>query len=175
MNKETTAAFQNTGIHALAAAVQNYGVFTGAFIRVSDGTAEVFGTAKTVWTMPGDSSYAKELENHLTAGDVLVVDAGGNTHLSCLTEEIVNAAERIGAAAILVNGAVDRYFITAMPVFAKSVHMKSIPAVGTGRWNVPVVCGGVSISEGDLLIGAEGGFIRIAPDETERMIRNICK
>lgn len=167
MNEALKQFYSQIHPPVLACAVENYGVLEDGFHLVSDSHERICGPAATVWTLPGDTSYGEGISSHISPGAILVIDAGGNRQLSCLTQEVVQELVKAGAAGILVNGAVDCHFPSDIPIYAKSVHPQPLGPVKTARWDVPIVCGGVSISPGDLIAGDSEGFVRIARSEIE--------
>lgn len=94
-------------------------------------------------------------------GDVLVVDTGG-AGLAVAGELFATEATRRGLAGLVVDGYV-RDVVTLrsleLPVYSRGTHPAAGNAVEMGRLQVPVSCGGVMISPGDVLVGDADGLV----------------
>jgi len=101
-------------------------------------------------------------------GDVIVVAANGVTHTSVWGGGLTLSAKNLGAAGVVVDGAVlDSHMIVerALPVFSRARH----PAHGSwktpGSVNVPVACGGVVVNPGDLIFGDLDGVVVVRREQ----------
>lgn len=142
-------------------------------IRPLDDTLVMAGRARTgayreVYSVvPGVNPYALEiaLVDDLKPGDVAVLGCGGSTRIAPWGELLSTAARARGAAGCLTDGFVrDVKFIRKMqfPVF----HGGIAPLDSKGRGmvaeiDVPIRCGGVAVSPGDLVVGDADGVIVI--------------
>ena len=68
-----------------------------------------------------------------------------------------------GTAAILKTG---------LPVFARGSRVPYAGYSFEGRFQVPVVCGGVVVHPGDIIVGDMDGVIVLKPDEASRLCRD---
>ncbi len=100
-------------------------------------------------------------------GDVLVIDTQGSRR-AVLGELFSLEAARKGLAGIVVDGLIrDTSTIRTLdlPVYARGTN----PQAGTiSRWfatQVPVPCGGVIVSPGDILFGDDDGILVATPAE----------
>ena len=140
-------------------------------IRPLDDELVMVGRARTgvyreVYSVvPGANPYALEiaLVDDLKAGDVAVLGCGGSTRIAPWGELLSTAARARGAAGCLTDGFVrDIKPIRRMkfPVF----HGGIAPLDSKGRGmvaeiDVPIRCGGVAVSPGDLIVGDADGVI----------------
>ena len=132
---------------------------------------EVYGV------VPGDNPYALELAlvDDLQPGDVAVLGCGGSTRIAPWGELLSTAARARGAAGCLTDGFVrDVKLIRRMqfPVF----HGGIAPLDSKGRGkvaeiDVPIRCGGVAVSPGDLVVGDADGVI-VVPRAIEAQALN---
>ncbi len=113
----------------------------------------------------------KKLALSLVApGDVFVLAARGVCEYSCMGELASNILRWRGAAGAIVDGAVrDAAGIreAGLPVFARAVtpHNYHYPfGLEHGSVNVPVVCAGVTVTPGDVIVAADDGVI-VVPRE----------
>jgi regulator of RNase E activity RraA len=140
-------------------------------IRPLDDELVMVGRARTgiyrevYGVVPGSNPYALEiaLVDDLAPGDVAVLGCGGSTRIAPWGELLSTAARARGAAGCLTDGFVrDIKFIRRMrfPVF----HGGIAPLDSKGRGmvaeiDVPIRCGGVAVSPGDLVVGDADGVI----------------
>jgi len=142
-------------------------------IRPLDDELVMVGRARTgvyreVYSVvPGDNPYALEiaLVDDLKDGDIAVLGCGGSTRIAPWGELLSTAARARAAAGCLTDGFVrDIKPIRRMkfPVF----HGGIAPLDSKGRGkvaeiDVPIRCGGVAVSPGDLVFGDADGVIVI--------------
>ena len=122
---------------------------------------KVSGPAVTV-----ESALADNLTVHVALtlcqpGDVLVVDAHGTAGVM-FGAQMAYQAMRHGIAGIVVDGAVrDTEEIGRMgfPTFASLVSPLGSSKSTPGSVNVPVKCGGVLVTPGDIVVGDDDGVV----------------
>ena len=132
--------------------------------------AVLAGPALTVRTRPGDNLMIHKALDMAQAGDVIVVDAGGDLTNALMGELMVAYAERKGVAGIVLNGAIRDYAALsagALPIFAAGVTHRGPYKDGPGEINVPISLGGMTINPGDLVLGDEDGLVSVAIDDAE--------
>lgn len=132
------------------------------------GPIKVVGPAFTVRALGADSAivhYALELA---APGDVIVVDRGGDREHACWGEMVSLSAQALGIQAAVIDGpATDVVEIRTLgfPVFCRGVSALTTKLLGTcGDINVPVLCGGVVVHPGDLILGDDNGVVVVRPD-----------
>src|SRR5271168_3043872 len=95
-------------------------------------------------------------------GDVLVVATGGYVGAAVTGDLLIGVARNRGAAGFVTDGLVrdlDDLETIGLPVFALGVTPNSPQRRGPGTVGLPVVCGGVSIASGDVLVGDRDGVV----------------
>jgi 5-oxopent-3-ene-1,2,5-tricarboxylate decarboxylase/2-hydroxyhepta-2,4-diene-1,7-dioate isomerase len=136
------------------------------------------GTARTLRYVPNrEDLFAshgagynaqKRAFDTVEPGEVLVIEARGETNCATLGDVLALRAHTRGAAAIVTDGGVrDAQAVAAIgiPVFAAGTH----PAV-LGRkhlaWDtdLTVACGGTTVQPGDILVGDGDGVVVIPPE-----------
>jgi regulator of RNase E activity RraA/2-keto-4-pentenoate hydratase/2-oxohepta-3-ene-1,7-dioic acid hydratase in catechol pathway len=135
------------------------------------------GYARTVRYLPlrEDLSAAQETMNAqkraieaIRPGEVLVIEARGESTAGTIGDILALRAQVRGAAGLVTDGAIrDSKALTGLdiPVYHAAVH----PAV-LGRRHVPweagvtVACAGVTIQPGDLLVGDADGVVVLPPE-----------
>ncbi|MEX0428375.1 fumarylacetoacetate hydrolase family protein [Nocardioides sp. DS6] len=113
----------------------------------------------------GGYNAQKRAFDTLGAGDVLVLEARGDTSAGTVGDILALRAKTLGAAGIVTDGAVrDHAALVAigLPAFAGGAH----PSV-LGRRHVPwevdgvVTCGGAAVQPGDVIVGDDDGVVVI--------------
>jgi regulator of RNase E activity RraA len=138
---------------------------------------KIIGPAFTVKLTPGDLIDYLEVFNHIQEGDVLVVDAFGETETSVLGGLMCGLCKAAGVAGIIVDGSVrdtDEARLLDVPVISKSVSPRSTHSPGSQRtepfeFNTTIVCGGVVVKPGDLIVGDEIGVTVVPHDDLEEV------
>jgi 2-keto-4-pentenoate hydratase/2-oxohepta-3-ene-1,7-dioic acid hydratase in catechol pathway/regulator of RNase E activity RraA len=142
------------------------------------------GTARTLRFVPhredlfasrgGGQNAQKRAFDAVGEGEVIVIEARGETGSGTLGDILAIRAHARGAAAIVTDGGVrDAEAVAAVgiPVFTAGPH----PAV-LGRRHVPwetdvaVGCGGTTVEPGDILVGDGDGVIVIPPAIAEEVV-----
>ena len=128
------------------------------------------GPALTVRTRPGDNLMVHKALDLAEAGDVLVVDAGGdltNAIIGEIMSTLCEAARRL--AGIVINGAIrdaDAIRAADFPVFAAGVTHRGPYKDGPGEINVPIAIDGMVIEPGDLVLGDGDGVLCVPYEAT---------
>ena len=123
----------------------------------------IAGPAVTAWCPPGDNLMMHRALSLARAGDVLVVAApeGG----AQWGDVAAWYALRLRLAGIVVDGCIrDLDALRAMhsPVWATRIDPSSPRKEGRGLVNAPVVCAGVRVEPGDLVV-ADGDGVIVVP------------
>ncbi|HXE26427.1 MAG TPA: RraA family protein [Roseiarcus sp.] len=95
-------------------------------------------------------------------GDVLVVATGGYTGAAVTGDLLLGVARNRGAAGFVTDGLVrdlEDLETIGLPVFAMGVTPNSPQRRGPGSVGLPIVCGGVPIASGDLIVGDRDGVV----------------
>ncbi len=131
------------------------------------------GPAVTIRTRPGDNLMVHMALNLAQAGDVLVVDAGGDLTNAIVGERMLAYCQAKKFAGIVIDGAVrDLSYIKqhTFPVYAAGVTHRGPYKDGPGEINVPVAIDGMVIEPGDLIVGDEDGLLCIPFAEAEGIL-----
>ena len=110
------------------------------------GTADLCGTAVTVRVPPGDNLMVHKAIDLARAGDVIVVDAGGDLTNAIIGERMVTAAMAKGIAGFVIYGAVRdvaHLRTCGFPVFAAGVTHRGPYKNGPGELNFPIAVNGL--------------------------------
>lgn len=135
-------------------------------IRMRTVDKKIIGPAFTVKLTPGDLVDYLDVFKHIRQGDVLVVDAFGETETSVLGGLMASLCVAIGVVGAVVDGSVrdtDEARMIGFPVASKSVSPRSTHSPYSQRtepleFNTRIVCGGVVVEPGDLIVADEIGI-----------------
>lgn len=151
-------------------------VHGGARLRPLHAGGPMAGPALTVKTRPGDNLMVHKALDMAQAGDVIVVDAGGDLTNALIGELMLAYAESRRLGGIVIHGAVrDLAAIRAsrLPVFAAGVTHRGPYKDGPGEVNATISIEGMVIAPGDLVIGDDDGVLAIPFDATETVYRGV--
>lgn len=145
----------------------------GARIRPMHCSGGMAGVALTVKARPGDNLMLHKALDMAQAGDVIVVDAGGDTTNALFGEMMLAYAIKRGVAGLVFNGAIrdaDAIRDINHPVFAAGVTHRGPYKDGPGEINVPVSIDGMVVHPGDIVIGDGDGVLCIGIAEAEEVL-----
>lgn len=131
------------------------------------------GTAVTVRTRVGDNLAILRAFDLCRPGDVLVVDADGETSNALVGGIMTLFTAEIGMAGMVLDGAVRDIAELAertFPVYARGHTHRGPYKDGPGVINVPVCVGGMPVQPGDIVVGDQDGLLAFGREEAERVI-----
>ena len=111
-------------------------------------------------------------------GDVIVVDAGGETETSVVGGLMGGLAKNRGIAGMIVDGAgrdIDELRDIGWPIFTRAITARGTHTMFSGRredlsLNVPIVCGGVVVNPGDMVVADEIGITVVPKNKLAEVI-----
>ncbi|PWU67388.1 RraA family protein [Gracilibacillus dipsosauri] len=137
---------------------------------------KLLGAALTVKTRPGDNLMVHKAIDLAEPGDVLVVDAGGDTTNAIVGEIMMKLSIKKGIKGFVINGAIrdsSAFWNGDFPVYARGVTHRGPYKDGPGEINVPISIDGMVIQPGDLVLGDEDGVIAIPQTLTLDILEHI--
>ena len=125
---------------------------------------------------PDRDKYAEHVGiESLGPGDVLVVDARGNTDAGVFGDRLVARMEYLGSAGLVTDGGLrDIPYLRTQdfPCFVRAAHGYGHSAQ---HWamdtQLPVACGNVTVYPGDLLVGDDDGVVMCPQALAEEIIQ----
>ncbi|VBB05094.1 demethylmenaquinone methyltransferase [Lucifera butyrica] len=133
----------------------------------------LLGPAFTVKSRPGDNLMLHRALDLAEPGDIVVVDAQGDLTNSIMGELMASWAKQRGLGGFVIDGAirdVGALKKMGMPIYAAGITPAGPYKDGPGEINVPVVCGGVVVHPGDILVGDADGIVVIIPRDAEMLL-----
>lgn len=128
---------------------------------IQDG-ARVAGSAVTVSCAPGDNLMIHAAVEVIEPGDVLVVATTPPSVNGMVGELLaVSIMAREGRGLVIDSGVRDVAELRAMgfPVWTRTIHSLGTTKAMAGSVNVPVVCGGVTVRPGDVVVADDDGVV----------------
>jgi len=137
----------------------------------------ILGRAFTVKTVPGDNLMVHAALNLAAPGDVIVVDAGGDTRNAIIGEIMSAVAEKRKLAGIIIDGPirdVEALGKGKFPVFARSISHRGPYKEGPGEINVTVSIDGMVVHPGDIIVGDYDGLLAIRPAIADQLAKDVA-
>ena len=128
----------------------------------------VVGQAFTAYVFPGDGLIGHRAVQLAGPGHVLVIANGGCGPMVMFGEMIARAARQQDVAGVVVEGCVrdtDALVDLRFPIWSSGVYAGHLNKFGQGAINVPIVCGGVQVQPGDLIVADSDGVICVGLDQ----------
>lgn len=134
----------------------------------------IAGRALTVKMPVGDNLAVLKAMRNAQPGDVVVIDAKGDTYRAIAGDFVIGMAQTLGIQGFVVDGVIrDIQGIKKLdfPVFCKGTAVAASGKAGVGEINVPISCGGVSINPGDIIVGDADGVVVIPQSKEQKILR----
>lgn len=149
---------------------RHYG-FVDPEIRALIPGRRVAGTAVTVCMPAIDSALLHYVVSRCRPGDVLVIDRLGDRRHACMGGVVAAAMKKAQIAAVILDGlACDFAEIRELdlPVWCRGEAVLTAKFMGVGgAINIPVSCGGVAVTPGDIVLADSGGVLVLPADADE--------
>lgn len=161
----------------VADAQQRAGVMR-SYLRPLSQETRFVGPALTVRLEPGNQVDCLDALAVARAGDVIVVDAAGETETSVWGGLMSRLCKMKGVAGAVVDGAIrdtDETRDIGFPIFSKAIVPRSTHSPYSGRMepieiNVPIQCAGVLVRPGDIVLGDEIGVVVVPAEEAAQVL-----
>lgn len=188
LDAETDARLKAVTTSTLAGVLASKGyngLFLPAVNRVA-GEGHMVGLARTLRLLPArPDGHIPDTENArnpqrvaiegVQPGDVLVIDARGNTFSGVLGDVLATRLAVRGSAGIVTDGGmrdVAQLEPIGLPIYCAATHGAASPSMHTyADVNLPVACAGARVNPGDVIVGDADGVIVIPRHLAEEVAR----
>ncbi len=141
-------------------------------IKMRTVNKRIIGPALTVKLTPGDIVDCLAIFDVAQAGDVVVIDAFSESETSIWGGLMSGLCRAAGIIGVVIDGSArdtDESRMLEFPIYSAYVSPRASHTAYSGRKepieiNTPIVCGGIIVKPGDLVVADEIG-VTIAPSE----------
>ena len=134
--------------------------------------ARVSGPAKTAKCSPGENAAIHRAVHTAGRGDVLVVDCAGDRSFGPFGDILAACCRNQGLLGLVIDGTIrDTAEIREMrfPVFCLGANPMATGKSDPGDIDLEIVCGGVHVRPGDLIVGDDDGVV-VIPQEIAHVV-----
>ncbi|CAM3584336.1 RraA family protein [Aeromicrobium ponti] len=174
--KELVRAFENMAVANIADNMNRSSCLNSNIKPMNSG--RILGPALTVKSRKGDNLLFHKALDIAQPGDIIVVDAQGDTSNAVAGEIMMRYAIKKGIGGFLIDGVIrdlDSITESLFPVYAIGTSPNGPYKDGPGEINVPISCGGVVVHPGDIVVGDKDGVVIINPKDAPFLLEKTNK